>query len=195
MNKQQPLDRIEKLKTGIGGLDAIADGGLPKGRTTLVSAMAGSSKTVFSVQFLAEGIEQFAEPGVFVTPEESPAGIRRNMLGFDWEIDRWEADGKWLFVDGSPQLGEETVIAGRYDLGALLARVEYAVRKVNAKRVVIDSPAAIFSQFIDTSVVRSELFRFATAPKSLGVTAVMTAERTAEYGDCAMASRNLLRTT
>jgi circadian clock protein KaiC len=79
---------VEKLETGINGFDFIAYGGLPKGRTTLVSGTAGSAKTVFAAQFLAEGIRRADEAGVFITFEESPNDIRRNMDGFGWPIDR-----------------------------------------------------------------------------------------------------------
>ncbi|GIX48609.1 MAG: circadian clock protein KaiC [Candidatus Tectimicrobiota bacterium] len=180
------LTPVEKLATGIPGFDLIAAGGLPKGRTTLVSGTAGSAKTVFAVQFLAEGIRQAQEPGVFVTFEEPPADIRRNMLGFGWDIARWEAEGKWAFVDASPQPGNEDIVAGSFDLGALLGpRIEYAVQRLGAKRVSMDSIGSIFSRLPDAARIRSELLRIAVALKALEVTAVMTAERTEEYGDIA----------
>lgn len=173
---------IEKLETGIPGFDFLAYGGLPAGRTTLVIGTAGSAKTVFAAQFLAEGIAKSGEQGVFVTFEESAADIRRNMLGFGWDIKKWEEDGKWAFVDASPQ-PEETIISGDYDLGALMARIEHAVKKLSAKRISMDSLGAIFSQFADSATVRKELFRITSTVKSMQVTAVMTAESTQEYGE------------
>lgn len=181
MNPPGPSASVDKLITGIPGLDSITEGGLPRGRTTLVTGTAGSAKTVFAVQFLAHGIHA-GEPGVFVTFEESAADIRENMRGLHWNLDRWEADGHFAFVDASPQ-PEESVFTGSYDLGALMARIENAVRKVNARRVSLDSLGAIFTQFSDAAVVRRELFRIATALKRLGVTSVMTAERNEEYGE------------
>ena len=173
---------IEKLKTCIPGFDDISRGGLPKGRTTLVAGTAGSAKTVFAVQFLAAGILNADEAGVFVTFEESPDDIRRNVRGLGWDIAQWEADGKWAFVDASPQPGEEAVITAGYDLGALLARIEHAVRKVNAARISMDSLSAIFTQFTDTAMVRRELFRIVATMRQIGTTTVMTVERTREYG-------------
>lgn len=182
---QQPVEMntMSKVETGIAGLDLITKGGLSKGRTTLVSGTAGSAKTVFSTQFLVEGIRSHGHNGVFVTFEESPRDIRQNMLGFGWDIARFEAEGKWAFVDGSPQPEHEFITAGDYDLGALLARIEYAVQKVGAERLVMDSLGAIFSQLSDAAIVRNELFRIASALKSMGVTAIMTGERTEEYGE------------
>ena len=70
-------------------------------------------------------------------------------------------------------------------LGALLARIEYAVQKIDAKRLSLDSLGAIFTQLASSTTVRSEVFRIASALKKMNVTAIMTAERTHEYGDIA----------
>lgn len=176
---------IEKLTTGIPGFDFIADGGLPKSRTTLLSGTAGSAKTVFAVQFLVEGILKAQENGVFVTFEESPDDIRKNMLGFGWDLEAWERDGHLLFVDGSPYPSEEAVVTGEFDLGALLARIEHAVTRIGAQRVSMDSLGAIFTRYTHSATVRRELYRIASALRRLGVTALMTAERTNEYGEIA----------
>ncbi len=174
---------IEKIVTNIPGLDHITIGGLPKNRTTLVSGTAGSGKTVLAAQFLAEGILKSEKHGVFVTFEEPPDDIRRNMASMGWDIETWEKEGKWIFVDASVQPGETPVVAGSYDLGALLARIEYAITTCNADRVSLDSLDAIFNQLPDRASVRRELFRIAMTLKKLKATAVMTAERSQEYGD------------
>lgn len=175
---------IGKLATGIPSFDIIAKGGLPINRTTLLAGTAGSGKTVFAVQFIAAGIAR-GEPGVFVTFEESADDIRKNMRSFGWDLAQWEAEGKLAFVDASPDPHIEMVEAGAFDLGALLIRVQNAARKVKATRVSVDSLGAVFSQFSDQSTVRRELFRIAWALKSLGVTALLTAERTLDYGPVA----------
>ena len=176
---------VEKLPTGIASLDVIAKGGLPKNRTTLLSGTAGSGKTIFAAQFLAAGITDAGESGVFVTFEESAADIRANMRSFGWDLARWEREGKLAFVDASPDPEVETIESGSFDLGALLARVRHAVQKVGATRVSVDSLGAVFSQFSDHSVIRRELFRIASALKEMGVTAVLTAERVVDYGPIA----------
>jgi circadian clock protein KaiC len=175
---------VEKIPTGISSFDVIAKGGLPKNRTTLVSGTAGSGKTVLAMQFLTAGIAA-GEPGVFVTFEESAADIRKNMRGFGWDLAALERAGQLAFVDASPDPAIETIESGSFDLGALLARVEYAVKKVRATRVAVDSLGAMFSQFSDQSTVRRELFRIASALRAMQVTAVLTAERVEEYGPIA----------
>lgn len=171
-----------RIATGITGLDAITLGGLPAQRITLVAGSSGSAKTVLACQFLASGILDKAEPGVFVTFEESPTDICANTASLGWDIAGMEAGNQWAFVDGSMQDDHDVLIAGGYDLGALLARIEHAVSKTKAKRVAIDSLGALFSQFTDRALVRRELFRIAASLRKLGVTTIMTAEREEEYG-------------
>jgi circadian clock protein KaiC len=182
MTESKAPSAVQKLATGIESFDIIAEGGLPENRTTLVSGTAGSGKTVFALQFLAAGIRDAGEHGVFVTFEESPSDIRKNMQSFGWDLATWEEEGRLAMVDASPEPGEEVIESGDFDLGALLARVESAVQRVDAKRVSVDSLGAVFSQFSDQSIVRRELFRIASALKKMGVTAVLTAERVDDYG-------------
>jgi len=178
------LAEVDKTETGIPGLDHIAMGGLPSGRVTLVSGSSGSAKTILAVQYLVEGIRK-GESAVFITFEEFPEDIRKNMLSFGWDIQRWEHEGKWAFVDASPQTGMPTIEAGSYDLLALLVRIEMAVKRVGATRLSLDSLGAIFSQFADQSVVRQEFFQIVAKMKELGLTALITAERVKEYGEIA----------
>lgn len=174
---------ITKLRTGIPGFDVIGEGGLPRGRTTLIAGTAGSAKTVFATHFLASGIQEGGESGVFITFEDTPEDIRRNMLGFGWDIAAWEAAGKWAFVDAALRGEDETAVIGDFDLGALLARVEHAVRRVDGKRVSVDSVNALFARFGNHGMLRAELYRLSTALKGLDATVLFTGERTAEYGE------------
>ena len=174
---------VAKHPTGIPGFDLISDGGLPRARATLIAGTGGSAKTVFATHFLASGIVNDGESGVFVTFEDRVEDIRANMLGFGWDIAQWERDGKWAFVDAAPDPDEPTAVIGSFDLGALLARIERAVKSVGAKRVSLDSLNALFVQYPEHPMLRSELFRITTSLKRLGVTILFTGERTEEYGE------------
>ncbi len=174
---------LERVKTGIEAFDDLVMGGLPRGRTTIVGGTPGSGKTVFATQFLAHGIANLHEPGVFVTFEESPDEIEVNMASFGWEIRRWRERNQLVFVDASPQDRDEIVV-GDFDLAGLLARILHAVRAARAKRIVLDSLTQLFDHFIaDPTTVRRELLRIAAALKKEGLTVLMTAERNSEYGE------------
>lgn len=169
--------RIEKLATGISGFDFIAKGGLPRGRMTLLIGAAGSAKTVFATQFISHGIRDKKESGVFVTFEESPADLKRNMLALGWNLEAWEKEGRLAFVDVTPQPSVETSVSGQFDLEALITRISHAVKKVNATRIVLDSLGTLFTQFSHAEQVRHEIFRLTTRLKQLGVTGIITSER------------------
>jgi len=68
-----------KASSGIAGLDEMTDGGLPRGRTTLLVGGAGSGKTILALQFLVHGAQACKEPGIFVSFEETPERIVANQ--------------------------------------------------------------------------------------------------------------------
>lgn len=173
---------LPKVPSGIEGFDVISEGGVPAGRATLVAGTAGSGKTIFACQFLASGIRDSGEAGVFVTFEDPAEAVRENVRGFGWDIPEWEEAGKWVFIDASPHRGEHPVVVGEFDLGGLLARIERAVETVGASRVAFDSLNAIFSLYEDHRNLRQEIFRITRKLKELGVTALLTAEREDDYG-------------
>jgi circadian clock protein KaiC len=166
---------LERLATGIAGFDRISGGGLPVGRDTLVVGRPGAGKTVLALQFLAEGIRQFGEHGVFVTLGERPEDLRRNAASLAFDVAGWEQQGSWRFVDASPNEGQSVVVGG-FDFSGLTARILAAVRAVDATRVVIDSVSAAFVRFADAAAVRWALHELLTALKEAGVTALLTAE-------------------
>jgi circadian clock protein KaiC len=176
-----PDSAIERLPTGVSGLDDIAMGGLPAGRPTLVTGTTGSGKTLLAIEFLARGILRFGQAGVFVTAEETVDAIRRNALSLGFDIGKWEADGMWAFVDASADVGEAVPMVGTYDFSALLARIDDAVSRGGAERVSFDSFGSIIGRFHDIGVMRHELVRIVAALKALGVTLILTSERSHEY--------------
>lgn len=168
----------------IEGFDDISHGGLPIGRSTLVSGTSGTGKTLFSIQFLYNGIVEFDEPGVFVTFEETPQDIIKNARSFGWDLSKLIDEGKLFILDASPDPEGQEVVGG-FDLSALIERINYAIQKYRARRVSIDSVTSVFQQYDASSVVRRELFRLVARLKQIGATTVMTTERIEEYGPIA----------
>lgn len=183
MIPETEISPIQRLPTGIEGFDVIAEGGLPAARTTLVSGTAGSGKTIFAAQFLANAIGR-GEGGVFVTFEESPGDLARDVAGFGWDVPAWNRDGKWAFVDASPDAGGDgDAVVGSFDLGALMARITHAVQATGARCVCLDSANALFARLPHPDRLRNELYRICAALREMGVTTVVTSERTDDYGE------------
>ena len=85
MTSRKSNQTLEKCPTGIRGLDEVLQGGLPRGRPTLVCGGAGSGKTLLAMEFIVRGARDLGEPGVFMAFEESEKELAQNVasLGFD----------------------------------------------------------------------------------------------------------------
>src|SRR5689334_8147456 len=173
---QTVAKELPTAPTGINGLDEITGGGLPRGRPTLVCGAAGCGKTLFAMEFLLQGAQKYNEPGVFVAFEETAEELAQNIasLGFDLNglVER-----KMVFVDYVHIDRSEILETGEYDLDGLFVRLDYAINAVGAKRVVLDSIEALFSDLPNEATLRAELRRLFRWLKGKGVTAVITAER------------------
>jgi len=177
MKSKTEKGAVEKVFTGIRGFDEVLDGGVPRGRATLIVGGAGTGKTVILNEFIYQGITQFKENGVYVTFEEDKKDIIKNVRGFGWNYASFVAQKKLAFVDASA-LRDVTIEGGQnYDLSPLIERVKYAVKKVKAKRLIIDSLDSLFSRFQNKDVVRQALCQITAKLKDLGVTSLMTAEK------------------
>lgn len=123
-------------------------GGYPRGSTILVMGGPGTGKSIFGMQYLYYGALENDEPGVYITMDETPEKIRRNMKPFGWDIHALESDRKLIIVDAvSSRLGmdsrEPHKIGGGVDVDSLISQVLTAVRKIDAKRLVVDSIAVL----------------------------------------------------
>src|SRR5580692_9878084 len=167
---------LEKTPTGIPGFDEISEGGLPKGRTTIICGGAGCGKTMLGIEFLVRGAQEYNEPGVLMAFEETPEDIARNVasLGFDIED---LANKKKLFLDYISVEPHEIQESGDYDLEGLFIRLQSAVDAVGAKRVMFDTLEALFSGFSNPGILRAEFRRLFRWLKDRGLTTVITAER------------------
>ena len=185
MGKPEPLpasrlksqrDTLPKTPTGISGLDEITLGGLPRGRPTLVCGAAGCGKTLFAMEFLLRGAEQFGEPGVFMAFEETEQDLSQNVRSLGFDLDRMVADNK-ISVDHVRVERSEIEETGDYDLEGLFVRLGLAIDSVGAKRVVLDTLESLFGGFTNEALLRAELRRLFRWLKDRGVTAVITGER------------------
>src|SRR3954447_21730269 len=129
-----PRTGLAKAPTGIRGFDEVTGGGLPRGRATLVTGGPGSCKTLFGIEFLVRGAQEFDEPGVLLAFEESAADLTENVASLGFDLAGLEADARVIMgaagIDAS-----EIVPTGDCDLDGLFIRLASAVRSVGARRV------------------------------------------------------------
>jgi len=158
---------VDRLSTGVPGLDEMTAGGFIKGDTVLVTGPPGTGKTTLGLQFLINGARR-EEPGVFVTIEEAPEKIARNALNFGWDLSRMEADGQLKVA----QLQSDMLQAG----GSPVLQCIKLIRDTGAKRIVVD-PITLYSTNLQgQQELRRELYAFVNYMKANDVTLLMTHE-------------------
>jgi len=143
---------FDYVPTGIPGADKIlGEKGIPRGHSILICGGPGSGKTTFAIQFLYKGATEHGEPGIYISLDEDPEDVKRNMSKFGWDLDKLEKEKKLAFINVSPVRVAPTEKAGLIQLGMkefklvkLLEAIKTGVEEVQAKRVVID-PITMFT--------------------------------------------------
>ena len=167
---------LPKAPTGIRGLDEITRGGLPRGRSTLVTGGTGSGKTLLGLHFLVAGAREHGEPGVLVTFEESAEKVSANVASLGFDLDALQRD-QLLVVHAFRVDPAELVETGEFDLEPLFLLLGDTIERIGAKRVVLDTIELLFSAFQDQAIVRAELGRLFRWLEDRAVAAIVTGER------------------
>ncbi len=167
---------LEKAPTGISGLDQITEGGLPRGRVSLVAGSAGAGKTLLALEFLVAGALKYGEPGVLVSFEESAEKVTLNVRSLGFDLDQLQRDGLLTVISFQVEPAE-IIATGAFDLEPLFLILDDALGRIGARRVVLDTVEVLFGAFGDDSTVRAELSRLARWLEARGVTAIVTGER------------------
>lgn len=120
--------QLLKCLTGIQGLDEVTNGGLPRGRTSLICGSAGCGKTLLAMQFLVNGARHYGEPGVFMSFEENEQELAENVVSLGIDLSGLIADKKlvldYVYFDKS-----EIVVTGEYDQSSINVRLHPLSRR------------------------------------------------------------------
>jgi circadian clock protein KaiC len=162
-----------KVFTGVSGFDQITRGGLPRGRTTLVTGGAGSGKTIFALEFLMHGAQDYREPGVFVAFEESSKQIERNAEAFGWDLAALRPK-KLAFMDAQPKT--DLIEVGDFDLCGMLASLEAQTQDIKARRIVFDALDILLALLPNAAARRREVQRLHEWLLAHELTALVTAK-------------------
>jgi KaiC/GvpD/RAD55 family RecA-like ATPase len=174
--------RMNRVKTGISGLDGLLEGGFPGGRSILVSGACGTGKTIFCMQYIYNGAKEYSEPGVYVTLDERPDLIREDVLRFGWDLKKLEEQNMLHIVDGSiaklgmPSEEEFSLPVTGFDVDKLLLEVMRVIKRIGAGRVVIDSIPALGFNFDNENEIRKAILKLSYMLMRSGVTSLLTSE-------------------
>jgi circadian clock protein KaiC len=164
---------LTKAATGIEGFDDITNGGLPRGRTTLLVGQPGAGKTIFALSFLVHGASECNESGILVAFEEASKRIFANAEGFGWNLAELRKN-KLYIVDAQPK--PNLVQTGDFDLSGLLNALEAQVLEMGAGRIVFDAIDVMLALLPDAAAKRREMYRLHEWLLEHNMTAIITAK-------------------
>jgi len=159
---------MARISSGIPGFDSLVQGGFKAGSVNLIAGNPGAGKTIFSIQFLLEGLKR-GEPGLYVTFEEKKDKLYEDMLSFGWDLAKYENQGKFIFLEHTPEQVKKILVEGG-------GTVESLVHKLKAKRIVIDSITAFTLLYKDELTKKEASLALFELISKWGCTAVMTSE-------------------
>ncbi|MDO8627853.1 MAG: gas vesicle protein GvpD [Candidatus Diapherotrites archaeon] len=175
MNKGAKMNRVA---TGIKGLDELMEGGFPENRSVLITGGCGTGKTILSMQFLYNGATKFKEPGLYVTLDERPELIREDVKRFGWDVAKLEEKKMLTILDGTiiMRTFEGKKISPEEKIEQLINEIIRETKKIKAKRLVIDSLPAIGFQYSEKAEVRKAILKLAFMLDRTGLTSILTSE-------------------
>jgi circadian clock protein KaiC len=159
---------MDRVKTGIEGLDEMLEGGLPRSQAVAVMGSFGTGKTTFGLQFIQEGLKT-GEKGIFISLEEDQESILANARSFGWDLSPYIDQKKLAIVKLEPTDAKTTITQVRSELPEF-------IKTFGASRIVLDSVSLLNLLFDTDHEKRSNLFTLIQMIKRTGATCIMTAE-------------------
>ncbi len=160
---------MDRVHTGIEGLDELLYGGLLRGDAMLVAGAPGTGKTSLGMQFLYNGAAKYNEPGLLITFEEFPQRIYRDALSFGWDFPALEEEGKLKVLFTSPEVLQQDIIRDQGLVGEMIA-------EIGARRVVVDSISHLQETGQDFRQFREAVYGLVNALKRESLTSILLRE-------------------
>lgn len=162
---------FDRVPTGIEGFDTAIEGGFIRDSVVLVCGGPGSGKSIFGMQYLINGIDQYGENGVYISFEEDPESLMCDMKRFDWDVEEKVKNKQLALLYYSPEQVDRVIYVGG---GA----VREVIESMDAKRVVIDSISAFTLLYESENDQRRALFSLFKTLKKWNCTTMLISEQT-----------------
>lgn len=161
----------ERVPTGIIGLDELMSGGLQKGKTYLVSGETGTGKTIFCMQYILHGLA-LGENSVYLTIDEKPAHLIEDAATFGWDLETPIEERRLSLIDLTPEFSELRLgrFKGEVEHEKVVEEIRSLVKKVKAKRLVIDPIVPMFASPQNQFQLREYIRRLMFSLDDIGTT-------------------------
>lgn len=158
--------KVERVNSGITGLDEMIDQGFWRGSTTLVAGPSGSGKTIMALHFIREGANR-GEPGLYVGFQENPSQMARIMLNLGWNATELLGNGNFELMYRSPV---------EMQLDSVAAEIFQRVRAGKIRRIAIDALGDLERCSMDRQRFADFIYALTQSFAVENVTCLMTTE-------------------
>ncbi|MFH0862252.1 MAG: ATPase domain-containing protein [Candidatus Altiarchaeota archaeon] len=168
---------MERVSTGVDGLDEMMHGGLLPGRSYLVTGGPGAGKTIMCMQYLMDGVKK-NERGLYIALEEQASALKEDMTTFGWDLNRIRIlDTMQDMASGIWSIKAAGVISKpEFNLKTLVETIRNIIIQYKPKRIVVDSLTSIKILYESRTEARRELLGFINFLESTGCTTLITSE-------------------
>jgi len=148
---------VERVTSGVIGLDKHMEGGFVKNSVNLISGATGTGKSIFGLQYIWHGLQK-GENGVYISLEQEPEDIFADTGLFGWDFKKY-IDQKKCIIE----------YLSTWNLEELPLIVIDRINDVRAKRFVLDTITLVSSE-LEPERMRSEMSEFLNKLKHSGAT-------------------------
>lgn len=179
---------MTRVPTSIEGFDELIGGGFNDGDVILITGGPGTGKTTFGVEFLVKGITEHNESAVFVTMEENPSRVIKNMWQYGWDLERLIKENKLRIIKVDPiaygryvqKAIDSTDSAIQIDAGTaiienLVLQIQKQIEEIGATRMFIDSITSL-KLATEPTTVRHSILELVRNIESLHCTTLLSSE-------------------
>ena len=167
---------MERIKTGIAGLDEMLNGGFIAQSANLIEGAPGTGKSTLGMQFIYNGIVLYQQPGLILTFEEFAQQYYDDAESFGWDLRALEKANKLRVIMTSPEVSQA-------ELEQVDGRIQAVINEIGATRILVDSLSHFDRLSTDPVTRRGILYSFINSLKREGLTSMLTRESQALIGE------------
>jgi len=158
---------IQRVQTGIEGLDEVIQGGFPKGSMILLGGNPGTGKTIFGGTFLYHGGKNY-ENGLYISFSEGREAFINNMSSLGLDFEALEHENRFKILD--------LVTIKEAGLDTLMEMITNEIDTFGVERLVIDSFTALTNAFEKPIDMRITLHLLSKIIRQSGCTTLIVTE-------------------